>query len=380
MSIDSIRYRTILDADDLAHSCERWRASGAIAIDTEFVRERTFYPILGLVQISDGQDHTLVDPLEIENLDPLADLLRDPSITKVLHSCSEDMEVFHHHLGLVPKPIVDTQIAAALAGLGYSLGYGRMVETLCGEVLPKGQTRSNWLRRPLSEAQQRYAALDVAFLLQCYDQLMERLESLGRLPWLQEECERVCREDRFRIDDEAGFRKLARGKRMHRRQLVVLRELFLWREQTARNKNLPRSFVLRDNALNAIAVRRPETFDDLRRISDLQPNDLKRHGKKILQLVAVARSRPVAEHPAAQPPPLDLRPYKEVVRGLRDEVKKLAEAQELPHELLANRRQVESLLRRHLEKEDPVLPAPLRGWRQTVVGDPLVKKMRQLVG
>lgn len=376
----NIPYRTVIDTDDLARSCERWRLAGAVAVDTEFARERTFYAGLGLIQISDGKDHTLVDPLEVEDLTPLTDLLTDPNIVKVFHSCGEDLEVFHHHLGAVPTPMVDTQIAAALSGLGWSMGYARLVEAICGVELPKGQTRSNWMRRPLSDAQQRYAALDVAYLLPCYQKLMDALTDQGRLPWLKEECDRLTAPDRFRVDDEKAFRKFARGRRLRKHQLVVLRELFMWRESSARERDLPRGFVIKDPAMQAIALRRPENFEDLRRIRELDQGALRRHGKTLLRLVAEARARPVHEQPEPTPPPLDLRPYKELLKAMKGFIADIAAEHELPVEVLGNKRSQEALVRRVLESEEPALPKALRGWREPVIGEPLERFVRRRLG
>ena len=376
MSIDSISYREITDTEDLARSCERWRCAPALAIDTEFARERTFYPALGLIQLSDGREHVLIDPLELEETAPLSDLLIAPEVPKVLHSCSEDLEVLHHHLGIVPTPVVDTQLAAAMAGLGYSMGYGRLVESLCDVTLPKAQTRSNWLRRPLSEAQKRYAALDVAFLLDCHWTLQARLEDMDRTHWLAEDCARLTQPERFRIDDQATYRKLARGRRLRRHQLVVLWELVMWRERQARERDLPRNFVLRETALGMLALKRPGTMDQLMQLKELDRREIQRHGKTLLRLIAQARARPVSQQPEPLPAPMDLRPFKAVVETLRGQVREIAQNLDVPVELLATKKHVEALVRRYLDAESPVLPKRLRGWREAVVGEPLLIRLR----
>ncbi len=376
MSIESIRFREIKDVEDLARSCERWRTVPAIAIDTEFARERTFYPALGLVQLSDGREHVLIDPLLIKDLSPLSDLLVAPQITKVLHSCGEDLEVLHHHLGIVPQPLVDTQLAASMAGLDHSMGYGRLVENICRVDLPKAHTRSNWLRRPLSDAQKRYAALDVAYLLECYETLMTQLAELDRLTWLEEDCARWLSTDRFRIDDQATFRKMARGRRLRKHQLVVFQEICMWREQQARDRDLPRNFVLREAALGALALRRPSSLNELKQIKELERREVERHGKTLLRLIAQARGRPTSEQPEPMPAPIDLRPFKEVVQKLRGLARKIADSLDVPVELLANKKQAEALLRRYLSGRDPVLPKDLRGWRAEIVGMPLLHQLK----
>ena len=379
LSIDSISYREITDLEDLARSCERWRTAPAIAIDTEFARERTFYPALGLIQVSDGRENVLIDPLSIDDLTPLSDLLVAPEITKVLHSCGEDLEVLHHHLGIVPTPLVDTQVAASMAGIDHSMGYARLVEHFCGVELPKAHTRSNWLRRPLTDAQKRYAALDVAYLLECNEALLDRLVELDRMSWLQDDCERLSSPERFRIDDQATFRKLARGRRLRKHQLVVLHELCMWRERQARERDLPRNFVLRENALAVLAQRRPTTPSELKQIKELDRRELERHGKTLLRLIAAARGRPPAEQPEPLPLPIDLRPYKEVIQALRGSARDIADALAVPVELLASKRQVEALLRRYLSARDPVLPKDLRGWRAEVVGNPLWTQLKRKI-
>lgn len=363
MPIRDVTFHELTDTDQLARSCERRRLADFVVLDTEFVRERTFYPALGLVQLSDGKhpDLDLVDPLAIDDLTPLRDLLAAREIPKVLHSCSEDLEVFHHHLGTVPTPLVDTQVAAAMAGLDYSMGYARLVKELCGVELPKGHTRSNWLKRPLSDAQKRYAALDVEYLPRCWEVLEEKLEHLGRLHWLEEDCARLTDPARFEVDDEAVYRKIARGRRLQGPQLAALRALSRWREAQARERNLPRNFVLKEQALAAVALRRPKSIEALQRIKELDARDLKRHGKTLVRLVAETRDLPADEMPDRFPPPIDLRPHKKTVDALRKRIREVADDLSVPVELLAGKRQVEALLRRHLEGAEEPLPKALRG-------------------
>ncbi|MEO1087605.1 MAG: ribonuclease D, partial [Acidobacteriota bacterium] len=161
----NVSYQWIDTADALEVACRRWLGASAIALDTEFVRERTFFPILGLIQVNDGAQISLVDPLAIDDLSSFAAVLREPSVLKILHSCSEDLEVFDVHLDTVPEPLFDTQVAATLLYPSNPPGYARLIGELFELEVPKGETRSNWLRRPLRDAQKHYAALDVAYLL-----------------------------------------------------------------------------------------------------------------------------------------------------------------------------------------------------------------------
>jgi ribonuclease D len=227
-----------------------------VALDTEFVRERTFFQKLGLVQVSDGATIWLVDPLAVGSLEPLSGLLREPRVLKVLHSASEDLEVFHHRLGATPAPLIDTQIAAGMAGLSPSLGYGRLVQEMFGVELHKGETRTDWVRRPLSDSQLAYAAEDAAYLL----------PAIGA-------CESDWKRwapDWALADSAAPTTGALRQRPGSRRcsgsappgdsiaaSCAAARELAAWREAEARRRDLPRSFVLKDDLLVQLASRRP---------------------------------------------------------------------------------------------------------------------------
>ncbi|MEM9558557.1 MAG: ribonuclease D [Acidobacteriota bacterium] len=379
---DRLPFRWIRTTDALTRACALWRRRVAVGLDTEFVRERTYYAQLGLLQVAvglpgDDLDIVLVDPLEIDDLSPLAELLDDPAVVKILHSPSEDLEILHRAVGSVPTPLFDTQIAAALTGHGWSLGFAPLVDGVFGAELPKGQTRSNWLRRPLSDDQVRYAALDVAYLPLLHRHLARELDDLGRGAWMREEM--APREDSsaYGDDDLITYRKLRR-RRASARQLGVLRALCIWREREARRRDLPRNFIVPEQALGEIAAKTPRSLAQLRRIRSLRPRDLERHGRSLLSIVAEALDTPAHELPAPMRQPRDLAPYKAEVKALRAEIESIAARHGLPPELLANRRAVEAAVRHHLDGHTQPLPA-FDGWRRPVVGEPLVEAMRRLV-
>ncbi len=363
-------------AGELRRWCERWRRAPALGVDTEFVRERTFFPALGLLQVSDGTENVLVDPLSVEDLGPLWEVLSDPGIDKVLHSCSEDLEVFFHRFGDVPRPIFDTQTASAFAGLGYSLGYRALVARVLDVDLPKDHTRSNWLRRPLSDGQKRYAALDVAHLLPLHRWLRDRLDSLGRTAWLSEDLERLADTGRFAADPEGLYRKLSRSGTLSRRQLAVLRALCGWREHEARRRDLPRNFVLHQTCLTRLAAALPRRHADLSRISQLRPEEIRRHGHALVRLVRQALELPESELPEKPGRPADLSPHRGEIAELRRVVAETAAELQVPAELLASKKTLEALVRRHLTGRQPSLPRALRGWRREVVGARLLAALR----
>ncbi|MEP2603560.1 MAG: ribonuclease D, partial [Paraglaciecola sp.] len=178
-----MQYTFITDTQALNDFCLQASKEQAIAVDTEFVRTRTLYPKLGLIQIYDGKQLVLVDPLSIDDFSSLQSLLTNPKVVKVLHSCSEDLEAFWHALKVVPAPIFDSQFAASIVGMGPALGYAKLVEMMLGVVVDKGESRTDWIARPLSEQQCAYAANDVLYLFQLYPELKSKVEQQQKLPW-----------------------------------------------------------------------------------------------------------------------------------------------------------------------------------------------------
>lgn len=369
----------IQTAEALQELTDRLYAADALAVDTEFVRERTYYPGLGLIQIADGSDAFLIDPVAIEDLEPLRRVFADPDVVKVLHSPSEDMEVFYHRFGEVPAPLFDTQIAAALVGMGYSLGYHRLIVELFGIDLPKGQTRTNWLRRPLREAQLEYAALDVAHLLPSYDVLRHALEASGRHDWAQEEFAAYGDTERFELDPETVYLGTKGLRHVSGDALTIFRDLAAWREREARRRDLPRNFVVPEASLSRIAQTNPRSPRELKKIRELRDQDARRHGDAILEIVERALDADPAERPPQPPTPIDLRDHRDVVEELRQAVRDRAEELDLPPELLATRRTVENLVRRHLEGQDEPLPRELRGWRREAIGEGLLARMHHFL-
>jgi ribonuclease D len=358
----------------LQAAARRWLAAPAVALDTEFVRERTFFPRLGLIQVNDGETTYLLDPLTVRDLAPLAEVCSAAGTLKVLHSASEDVEVFYHALRVVPAPLFDTQVAAGLAGLGTSLGYQRLVAALLGLELQKDETRTDWLARPLSAGQLAYAAADVTYLLPLHERLRSKLAELGRLEWALEDSAALLDTARLEADAGALYRRVRGASRLGRRQLGVLRALAAWRDGEARRRDLPRGFVLRDEALLELAVRQPATVEELRRVSGLEPQQAVRDGAGWLELIRGALELDEGELP---PEPWRLPgsvAARELEHRLRAVVRERAAALGLPPELLAPRRALDAVLRSALSDPEPRLPRDLgAGWRRAVVGEDLLR-------
>ena len=374
MPEDPRAYILIETSDTLAEVSRRWAEAPALGLDTEFVRTNTFFHKLGLVQVSDGWTSWLIDPLAVRDFSPLAEVLRSPAV-KVLHSASEDIEVFHRFLGALPEPLFDTQIAATLAGAGAFLSYQKLVAAHLGVELAKEETRTDWLARPLSAAQLAYAAEDVAFLVPLYERLTRDLESLGRLSWAAEDSVALLDTSRFEEEAETAYLRVKGAGRLDRRQLATLRSLAAWREQEARRRDLPRSFVLKEDLLLALAARRPRETRDLRRLPSFDARQAARDGTTWLQLVERAESLPEAGLPAR----IESKPFSPAVRRLedrlRERVRNKAAALGVPPEILAPRRTLDALLRLTVGKPDPLLPRELQGWRREVIGEELLREV-----
>jgi ribonuclease D len=377
MPEDPQAYTPIDTNGALAEASRRWAAAPVLGLDTEFVRTNTFFHKLGLIQVSDGLASWLVDPLAAPDLSPLAEVFASPGV-KVLHSASEDIEVFHRFLGALPQPLFDTQIAAAFAGAGASLSYQKLVASQLGVDLAKGETRTDWLARPLSAAQLAYAAEDVAFLVPLYERLRRDLESLGRLAWACEDSAALLDTSRLAEESGAAYLRVKGAGRLDRRQLAALRLLTAWRDGEARRRDLPRSFVLKEDLLLALASRRPKVLQDLERLPSFVPRQAARDGETWLQLIEQAESLQEAE----LPPRIVGKPVSPAVRELenrlRERVRRKAEALGVPPEILAPRRVLDVLLRLNLGKSAPRLPRELEGWRREVIGEDLLREITEV--
>ncbi|MFC6634790.1 ribonuclease D [Microbulbifer taiwanensis] len=357
-------------SEQLAELCAHWRRQKAVALDTEFMRSRTFYPQPALLQVGDGECCYLIDNLAIEDLQPLRDLLLDTGVTKIMHSCSEDLETLERLLGAIPEPIFDTQIAAALTGMGAGLGYAATVKELLNIELPKSETRSDWLQRPLSEAQKNYAALDVAWLPLLYGVLIKRLRELERLEWLQEDCTALVSTARNPQPPELYYLRVKGAWRLRGSQLAALQDLCTWREREARLRDMPRNHLLKENVCMNLAQQLPRHMATLAQ-PGLEGRTLRDLGETLLQIIARAAER--QDLPQRLPQPLSRREG-EWLKLLRQRVNAVAELEGLPAEILVRKKELEGLL----QSARPELQGRLLGWRSKVIGKPLLETLTEL--
>ena len=280
-----------VDSEDaLSNACADLCRFGVIGIDTEFFRETTYYPIPALIQLYGEGKAYIVDCLAISHWEELAKLCRNQSVLKLLHSCGEDMEVFHRLIGTTPHPVVDTQLAAAIAGFDFSMGYQNLVKALFGEEVDKEQTRSNWLQRPLTEAQVRYAADDVVWLPKIWKALSGTLEEKGRLDWCLQDCEQLVQTPVPSLQSpDRAYLRLKAAWRLSGEDLHLLRAICAWRELEAQSRDVPRSRVLTDSAAIELSRRAPGSLAELRQIDQLKLNSRKGFADDVLMVIKKAR-------------------------------------------------------------------------------------------
>ncbi len=355
----------------LARFCEQWARADVLALDTEFIRTDTFYPIGALIQVSDGTGCFLIDPLPIDDFTGFKALMTNPGITKVLHSCSEDLEVFDRLLGVLPAPLIDTQIAAGMNGLGFSLGYQAMTEALLQIHVAKGETRSNWLQRPLTDSQIHYAALDVAYLPEMYAMLRDALSRNERMPWLQEECDKLVNSYDRTDAISQHYLKVKSAWKLSRPQLGVLQLVIEWREHKARERDRPRGRVLKDRSCFEIARLQPNSIKALSSIDEIGHKTVRNNGQDLLDLIRQGQQLDAMALPPALPKPLP--PAQgTMMKRLKAHVVKRAEQLQMAPELLARKKDYEALLRSGIYGNEYQLSDSMSGWRKKIIGDDLL--------
>lgn len=329
----------------------------AVALDTEFIREKTYYPQIALVQLEARGEILLIDPLATGEAQALQRVLRGPAL-KIMHSPSEDLQVFKRAYGTLPRPMFDTQVAAAMAGYGSGLGYQALIEKLLGIRLEKGETRSDWLRRPLSESQLHYAADDVLHLRAAWRILDAKLRELGRLEWLMEDGERQLAAAERDEPDPNPHLAVRSAARLKPEQQARLRRLLNWREEQARRSDKPRSWVVDNELIVDLASRSFAKRSDYDAFLDSRPNAPRRTRDELWQSVSAPLDETDTNLPLAKEP--DPR-WREPLKRMQDAVAAVAAQLALPEGLLAARRHLEAFL---AARE---WPRALEGWRRPLL-------------
>ncbi len=339
-------------SDTLAAFCDRASQAEALALDTEFLRERTYYPELCLIQAGLPGEIVLIDPLSDIDLAPLARLM-GTGPDKILHACRQDQEVLVAALDCAPAPLFDTQQAAALCGFAPQASYASLVSDLCQVDLAKGATRTDWSRRPLSAAQLEYAADDVRHLHALREQLRERLEAAGRLAWFVEDMQRSAAQA-LDVDPQQAWERIKGRGQLQGRSLAVLQALGAWRELRAQERDKPRRWVLSDEAMLALAAAQPRNRQQLEQVAEIPDGVVRRQSDALLACVEAAQG--------AEIPVLETRiPDKPVIKALQKALREIADQLQIETSVLATRADLNALAL------DGCSARLQQGWRHSVV-------------
>ncbi len=350
---------------ELEQLCQAIKNEPWITVDTEFLREKTYYPKFCLLQLAAPSWVACVDPLALPDLDRLFAALNSPDIVKVFHSCRQDQEIFYHLTGTLLQPIFDTQVAAPLLGFQESPGYGMLVSGLLNINLTKAYTRTDWSVRPLSREQIKYAADDVIYLAEIYQIIMRKLTELGRVDWLQEDFAQLTDLRLYQSAPENAWLKMKGRQKLTGRQLSIIQVLTEWRERTAQRENRPRNWLMRDDLLLNLAKLQPTSLAQLSDVHGINDGIIRRHGKKLCRLIEDALDRPPVKADNGGRP-LKKTPQQEAVLDVLNAIVRVrAEQNSLNPSILATRKDLEKLL-----FEDPDC-ALLHGWRSSMVGEEL---------
>jgi len=363
----------MIDSDDaLADLLEKASRADAVAIDTEFMRRNTFYPQVSLLQMCFSETAWLIDPLAIKELGALVDFIVNPRVIKILHSASEDLEVFQQWLGVLPEPMFDTQRAAALLGRGFGVGYRTLVSDMCGVELDKGDQRSDWLQRPLTQSQCDYAAQDVTYLLSLWPVLRDDAEVQGKTQWIFNDA----RDAGNSLASTSGeyYKKIKSAWKLDARQLGALIAVCDWREDTARKRDKPRSWIIDDKACFELAQGAVPSWADLKEI--LPPPAVRRYGEQLLSLLEQQTGLPDSALPQRLAAPLNAE-QRGQLKKTKQAARSIAESLGVAPEVLLPSKDYEILVRESAGQAVSV-PEQWHGWRKSCVVLPLRELLSEM--
>ena len=354
----------ITTTSELAAACRRMAAHPFVTIDTEFLRETTYYPLLCIAQMASPEEAAVIDALAPGiDLAPFYSLLADEKVMKVFHAARQDIEIVWHGAKLIPHPIFDTQVAAMVLGYGDSISYDQLVQRITGDSLDKSHRFTDWTRRPLAEAQVSYAISDVTHLRDVYLALLADLERRGRTDWVQEEMRVLTSPDTYRMEPENAWQRLKTRVRKPR-ELAVLIEVAAWREREAQSRDVPRSRVLKDDVIADIAVQAPTNPEKLGNLRSL-PKGFER--SRWSEAIIAAVQRGLARDPKTLPHPLRMQPAANgaaVVELLKVLLRMISERHHVAAKVIAT---VDDLER--IAADDAAEVPALSGWRRELFGD-----------
>jgi len=355
----------VTDSQEVKRFCDAAASADFVTVDTEFVREKTYWPQLCLIQIGTDREAIAVDPLENGiDLQPVWDLLVDSPVLKVMHSASQDMQIIFNETGKLIAPVFDTQIAAMVCGFGDQPAYATLVQRILNESIDKRSQATDWSRRPLTEPQIEYALGDVTYLVHIYEHLQNKLQQSKRTEWADEEMRHFKDSETYDPDPRELWRKV-RLRRPNPRALAVLREITEWRELTAKKRNLPKGWVVRDEALAEIALNGPTSPESLERVRGINERfAFGKDGKQLLERVKAGLDVPDEECPQPEQGKAPIRGHETLVALLQALLRLRCDENGIAAQLIANRKELDLLA----TEDKPDIRA-LSGWRREIFGE-----------
>ena len=345
------------------------RASEAriLCIDTEFLREKTSFAKLCLLQMATDDETVLVDTLRVKDLTPLQSLFKNEAIMKVFHAGGQDLEILLHDVGCLPHPLFDTQVAATLLGYSQQIGLAALVQSLCHVTLKKADAFTDWSRRPLTESQLEYASEDVVYLPKMYDIMVSRLEERGRLEWLQADFDAMADESAYVDDPRERYRRLKRTSHLSRRQLSAAREVAAWREEFARKHDIPRKWVITDEQVVEACKREARTMDELYQVRGIREKLSVGDARTVAAAIAKGLDLPEDEWPQNDQPRHNEKNVDPQIDLMMSLVRLRSKEHDVALQTLASHKELESLARGYRKDIDL-----LHGWRRSLVGNELL--------
>ena len=357
----------IADQADLEAFIERASGSAVLAIDTEFLREKTYYPRLCLLQLATDDEVAIVDPLSVDDLTVLGPLLSDERTMKLFHAGGQDIEILLREVGTMPRPLFDTQVAATLLGHTQQIGYGALVHAECGVSLKKIDSFTDWSQRPLSDSQIDYAADDVIYLPRVYRQMKKKLESKGRLGWLEPDFEEMMDPAKYSEDPRLRYRRLKRVTQLDARQLAAAREFAAWREEEARKRDMPRKWLVTDEQIVEACRRDAKTIDDLYMVRGVREKLPVRDAREVVERMKAGRALPKDQWPELDKSSRNERNVDAPLDLMTALVRLRAKENGVAMQTLASHGDLAAVARGHYKGTDL-----MKGWRRALVGEELV--------
>lgn len=360
---------TLIDNQQQLNSvCTTLLQSSFIAIDTEFMREKTYFPQLAFIQIADDAGRIYcIDPLQINDFAPLEKILFNAQLPKVFHSARQDLEIFYHLYGAIPTPIFDTQIAAAFLGHGEQINYAGLIQNVLGVSLDKSHTRTDWLRRPLSKAQVSYAVNDVKYLARAYPNLIGQLDELERTHWVNDETMKITDITLYDIATEECWKKIKGTNQLKGVQLAILQKLAAFRERLAMKTDVPRKRVIPDQTIIDIVRMSADSIDSLKQVRSLSHGFIKTHGSTLIDLINEARGMPSSAWPVAPRIKTPSNDQKLIADILMYYLRSYAENHRIAPSMLTSKKDIDQLVRGN--QDIPLL----QGWRKECCGEKLMQ-------